>query len=443
MVYLFFITSLFAADGGSESKVFDTVIVNQCFDSEEKVVISTKSSDRPKDTKDQTWIPIQESELQVGTVLLIDNSNTMKNYKNFRTSLKNIINQVSSSDGVKIISFVDKPKQLVDWTTDKGVLKTTASSINFAGQDETSIFYEVIQEVLSDLRSKNDFDVYRLIVISDGFDETTSEDDIKLHRSGIKQLQKELPIDIQFFVPPTNPTPNMKKAKRSLIQFMKTNKFSYEKHVSTFHLDSLWVGTLKKTSFQEGIASVLLKSGKNHKVKEMCAEAKNTFLWIIFFGCTATVVFGFLFWRKDKKKKKKENIKEQLLYENSTVVFDSENPSENPDYIYIHALSLFSPSESRSIHIFPNSYQRNIVTIGGDKNNAMVFVDDKGISGKHLEIEKGEGIFRVKDLNSKNGSLLNQKPMNPHQPYPLKDRDQISIGSQNFVVQIERKAIQQ
>ncbi len=51
-----------------------------------------------------------------------------------------------------------------------------------------------------------------------------------------------------------------------------------------------------------------------------------------------------------------------------------------------------------------------------------------GVSRKHAVIEVFEGRLYLKDLNSTNGTRLNNVPLQPHQRYRLRHGDQIMIG---------------
>ena len=71
------------------------------------------------------------------------------------------------------------------------------------------------------------------------------------------------------------------------------------------------------------------------------------------------------------------------------------------------------------------------ITIGRSKT-ATVWVDDKTLSREHTQIVPESGRIVVRDLNSKNGTLLNGKLL--REATVLKHGDRIKVGSAVFVV---------
>lgn len=63
--------------------------------------------------------------------------------------------------------------------------------------------------------------------------------------------------------------------------------------------------------------------------------------------------------------------------------------------------------------------------------------DDPGISHKHAMFELVEGAFRVRDLESTNGLLVNRSAVRVAE---LKHRDRLELGSLAFRYMVERRA---
>lgn len=59
------------------------------------------------------------------------------------------------------------------------------------------------------------------------------------------------------------------------------------------------------------------------------------------------------------------------------------------------------------------------------------------VSRRHLEIIREAGKYSVIDLNSLNGSMINEVSLEPGQAYPLKPHDELSIGLLKFNVEVE------
>lgn len=56
-----------------------------------------------------------------------------------------------------------------------------------------------------------------------------------------------------------------------------------------------------------------------------------------------------------------------------------------------------------------------------------------GVSRTHFEIVLQSGEYGIRDLNSSNGTKLNDQKLVPHRIYPLKDQDQITVAKQHYI----------
>ncbi len=73
------------------------------------------------------------------------------------------------------------------------------------------------------------------------------------------------------------------------------------------------------------------------------------------------------------------------------------------------------------------TFDQDTIIIGRDRAVDLTLHDpDQVISGRHVEITRAETEYRIID-HSKNGTRLNDVKMDPGQPYPLHDDDQIGI----------------
>jgi len=68
-------------------------------------------------------------------------------------------------------------------------------------------------------------------------------------------------------------------------------------------------------------------------------------------------------------------------------------------------------------------------TMVGRSSKVDIQIDEDSISRNHAIIEKQEGEFVIRDLESTNGTYVNDRPIRTHQ---LRDGDQIKIGSTIF-----------
>jgi DNA-binding CsgD family transcriptional regulator len=66
------------------------------------------------------------------------------------------------------------------------------------------------------------------------------------------------------------------------------------------------------------------------------------------------------------------------------------------------------------------------ISVGRDQSNDVVLADDMRVSRSHAQISDRDGRWVVIDLDSKNGTFVNARPISLH---PLRDDDEIRIGS--------------
>ena len=77
--------------------------------------------------------------------------------------------------------------------------------------------------------------------------------------------------------------------------------------------------------------------------------------------------------------------------------------------------------------------EQECVVLGRDPNADLAF-DDSSMSRQHAAVEFVDQQFRIRDLGSTNGTLLNGKPV---QVGELQHGDRLEIGSQEFQLIIE------
>ena len=71
--------------------------------------------------------------------------------------------------------------------------------------------------------------------------------------------------------------------------------------------------------------------------------------------------------------------------------------------------------------------ERPLFWIGRDGCNDLVIADDRFVSRRHAVISKQSGKWRVRDLNSENGSFLNCRSLD--QGEWLQDGDEVLVGN--------------
>ncbi len=72
-----------------------------------------------------------------------------------------------------------------------------------------------------------------------------------------------------------------------------------------------------------------------------------------------------------------------------------------------------------------NVILKDAVTLIGRDDDCHVTLDDPRVSGQHAMVYFASGEFRVRDLNSTNGSLLNGSPLTE---FAYQDGDDLRVG---------------
>ncbi|HYP51541.1 MAG TPA: FHA domain-containing protein, partial [Pyrinomonadaceae bacterium] len=75
-----------------------------------------------------------------------------------------------------------------------------------------------------------------------------------------------------------------------------------------------------------------------------------------------------------------------------------------------------------------------LITLGRAPDNAVALVSDSNVSRYHAEIERRGDNFYLVDLNSRNGSFVNDEPIEGERR--LQEGDKISLGGDDSIVEI-------
>ncbi|MHB1318436.1 MAG: phage tail protein I [Anaerolineae bacterium] len=89
-----------------------------------------------------------------------------------------------------------------------------------------------------------------------------------------------------------------------------------------------------------------------------------------------------------------------------------------------YRLVIVSPDEPAREHVM----DRPMVMIGRDSTRADLVLPHAWVSRAHARIYCDREPYRLEDLGSSNGTLLNDMPLAPNEPRPLKPGDVIAIG---------------
>lgn len=72
------------------------------------------------------------------------------------------------------------------------------------------------------------------------------------------------------------------------------------------------------------------------------------------------------------------------------------------------------------------------LTVGKLKGRVAIVLEDRSVSRMHARFENGEGGICVRDLNSRNGTLVNGKKLAPNEAAELSEGDLIQFGRERF-----------
>lgn len=125
----------------------------------------------------------------------------------------------------------------------------------------------------------------------------------------------------------------------------------------------------------------------------------------------------------------RQNLQQEYLSFNAGTL--TETHAENSTAEYTDR----QKSERKNLNAYikyNNSYyylKQDTFTIGRELDCDLILLDDIFVSKRHCRIFNKNGIYILRDLNSKNGTLLNNKPAYSE---ILNDRDVITIGKLNL-----------
>lgn len=77
------------------------------------------------------------------------------------------------------------------------------------------------------------------------------------------------------------------------------------------------------------------------------------------------------------------------------------------------------------------------VVVGRADKGTTIKSEGLGVSRFHIELIKLSDMYGIKDLGSKNGTLVNDEKLIPYKIYELKDQDEIVIGKEKYQYKVE------
>lgn len=151
----------------------------------------------------------------------------------------------------------------------------------------------------------------------------------------------------------------------------------------------------------------------------------------------ATPVMQFQGTVSAKQVKETDNEKTISIFESQPVSIPEEkteilNNFVNTEIIKKTYISLADISNPASVFKAPIDTK---ITVGRSEGD-IIISDDKSISLKHCEIEKKDGVFTLRDLNSSNGTFVNGNRIDSVE---IKSGDLIKMGRMEFRLEINEE----
>lgn len=406
---------------------------------------------------------IVEQEMPMRTLVMIDNSLSIRKEDRGRIAdfLQNLISDRSNEEEIAISVFSEDINWLTEYSDDYATLKQAVDGITY--QDQETYLTDVLYDLLESGAFSDGEDVYRrLVIVSDGVDNKS----IGYTKEELYSLLREKPYPVytigctngknaeelenmfafsrmtyaQAFmlddVENTLEITEALKADRDIVKLeimpdaevmdggRKAVKISYDDQGEVVNL-SAEIRMPQKVQIAE------LKPEPEPKPEpelepepepEPEPKPEGDKGIIILFGClvvallVAVPVAVLLVRKKSKKKDQFEPIEDSVLRElnlgaqpeeKTEIVFDGEDDGE-------HTFMIWGNKAPRQIvltdmHAMARSFQAPLEksVIIGRKEGNIILDYEKSVSTRHCEISTRGGKFYIRDLQSSNGTYVN------------------------------------
>lgn len=99
------------------------------------------------------------------------------------------------------------------------------------------------------------------------------------------------------------------------------------------------------------------------------------------------------------------------------------------DQMNYSGMSLISkwPEKYPAIHI-----RNGITIVGKSEEQADVLIREAAVSRIHARLEQRQGVFYIRDLNSRNGTYINGIRLKPQEQKEIRGGDRISFANISF-----------
>ena len=112
------------------------------------------------------------------------------------------------------------------------------------------------------------------------------------------------------------------------------------------------------------------------------------------------------------------------VYREAASVLAQKTARETISYGGLRVIEPGSDPQALSGTIFP---LKPVTSLGAQQDNDIV-LGDKFVSGHHLRLQWDGVVWWIEDLNSKNGTFVNRRPVPPGHPQSLTRGAEITVG---------------
>jgi hypothetical protein len=408
---------------------------------------------------------LSKLDMPMQTLIMIDNSISIPTSDRSRISdmLLNLIADRLANEQIAISTFSEDVNMLTEYTNDYSVLKKALESVTY--QDQETYLTDVLYDLISEEYVNSSDDVYRrIIVVSDGVDNKS----IGYTKDELNTLLKEYPIPIYSVGCQTGKNntelENMFAISRStsaqyyLLDDIEdtldiTDDLRQDRDIVKVTItpsEEMMDGSKKTVKISSGGSALSMNITMPQKYKE--EQTKETEVAVVkqeepespvveaveqeepksgpniglIIGIVAAVivviaviVVVIVISMKKKRKVEFEQADDAVLNKfanrdavdySATEMMDSGAVDDGNTVAILDQISTYqmvltdvnSPTKSFRVPL------NNSVTIGRKRELCNLVLDyDTSVSGRHCEISARGGKFYVKDLQSKNGTYIN------------------------------------
>lgn len=442
---------------------------------------------------------ISDDEHPISTLIMIDNSLSVSqlNREKANQVITDLIASRIDGETFRLATFSDKISYLSDYSNDYSVLKKILDEVEY--KDQETYLTDVLYDVISEFNADSVDEYRRIIIISDGVDNKSigiTNDELysllnnsyyPIYSLGSKNKSNNEELENMFALSratnaeyyllddvedTTNVTDNLnadhdmvvfkasldsitKDGSRQNTKLSFTSSKKCELHFDIqlpFEESSQITDTQEETTVQ---ASIPAENTETSNTGENTIPIKHfQFLWILglIIPIVAIVVIVIIIAIVLKKKKKEKSMHNQEL-DNSFLSLEqndegktemisrnNENDEGKTEMLFTQQNN-FPKSFTVQLRDSQNPYRilqcelRDTITIGRKQENSICIDFDKSVSSKHCEIAFKSNQFKIYDLNSANGTIVNGKKI--YYDAVIKTGDILKIGRTEFTIEIK------